>query len=254
MKKSISFKFNQNVKKIEIILSFEDENTLELSTKSYIKINDLLINSKLSIIHYYSINFSKLIYHIISKIVFKIEIDDINFEKIKSFIIKNYDSFEKENFTNKFLSLSFLFKDNQKEYSLIGKCWNIIYNLSNEVIQYLQEFSLDEEKELLTIVKEKISKLNEENEKEYIDFTKSLINYFNEKSVLWEWETNYIPNDLLNKSEKELNDLIEKCNKEEKEIEILNKKGIRISSQKLMYIKKKINQRLNNVRINKKKK
>ena len=250
--KEYLFEFNHNPDKIEIILIFEDENTLELCEESYIQINDYGIGSKLSFIN--SINYSKLIYHIISDVILKMEIDDIKSETILRYIQDNHQKFEEKNFGNQFLSLNFLFKDKQKEYTLIGKCWNIIYNLPNEVIQYLQQFSLDEEKELLTIVKEKFNKLEEKNETEYIDFTKSLINYFNEKSALWEWETIYLENDLSNKSEKELNSFIEKCNMEEKEIKNLNKKGIKISTQKFMDIKNKFNEKLNNVRINKKKK
>ena len=183
--KEYLFEFNHNTDKIEIILIFEDENTLELCEKSYIKINEFRVGSKLSIIKNYSINFSKLIYHIILEIILQMEIDNIKYEIINGYIKDNHQYFEEKNFCNQFLSLNFLFKDKKKEYTLIGKCWNIIYNLPNEIIQYLQQFSLDEEKELLKIVKQKFNKLEEKNETEYIDFTKSLINYFNEKSVLW---------------------------------------------------------------------
>ncbi len=255
--KKYLFEFNHNIDKIEIILIFEDENTLELCKKSYIKINEFKVESKLSSIkNDSSINYSKVIYHIISDVILKMEIDDIKSETILRYIQDNHQKFEEKNFNNEFFSLDFLFKDKQKEYTLIGKCWNIIYNLPNEVIQYLQQFSLDEEKELLIIVKEKFNKLEEKNETEYIDFTKSLINYFNEKSALWEWETIYLENDLSNKSEKELNSFIEKCNMEEKEIKNLNKKGIKIliSSQKFMNIKKKFNKKLDKVRTSKKKK
>ena len=61
---------------------------------------------------------------------------------------------------------------------------------------------------------------------------------------------------MSNKSEKELNSFIEKCNMEEKEIKNLNKKGIKIliSCQKFMNIKKKFNKKLDKVRTCKKKK
>ena len=214
---------------------------LNFVKKSYIKINEFKVESKLSSIkNDSSINYSKVIYHIISDVILKMEIDDNKSETILRYIQDNHQKFEEKNFNNEFFLLDFLFKDKQKEYTLIGKCWNIIYNLPNEVIQYLQQFSLDEEKELLTIVKEKFNKLEEKNETEYIDFTKSLINYFNEKSALWEWETIYLENDLSNKSEKELNSFIEKCNMEEKEIKNLNKKGIEISTEKFEDIKKNL--------------
>ena len=78
---------------------------LNFVKKSYIKINEFKVESKLSSIkNDSSINYSKVIYHIISDVILKMEIDNIKSETILRYIQDIHQKFEEKNFNNEFFS------------------------------------------------------------------------------------------------------------------------------------------------------
>ena len=205
---------DSNQEKIKIHLIFQDN--LYISKSSFIYQKSLSNKVFYEGVKECNDDSSKLMYFLIMKMMNDINITRKYCNSLKS--LYKRDNLENIYIDN-FLSLNNLFNyEKDERIPLIAKCWTIVYSLSSRIINYLLKYSLDLERELLNSIIIIYNNLDNIKFDESIKFSNSMINYFNEDSILWKLQTQNDIYDISSCDEKILEYNIRVCEKEKNEL------------------------------------